>query len=345
MKNSVINQERIYRILLDGIKTGKYPEDSVLPPLRQLAEEFASSPGTVRQALLKLQNEGIVSARHGSGYFIHGRGRRKPRSILMVERTGNQDLYANFINELRLCFHEYPEYTITLEDPSRFQDQPEQLRERLLAEAPNLDAIFFNGEYMPLPHEAYAELQKYTKLFYYFNTKARFSTAGVPGVATDWNHGQYIAVRHLIEIGCRNLLLLTGSVRHDGALAALGDTGGKAQVTFVVNEEDANEKLSAGGFDAVYCAQDPVAVRIIQRLRGLGYRIPGDIAVIGYYNTPWSEYPECPLTSVSVCEKEMIGKVFDMFSGKEESQQLVQLPRLVIRDTTANFQPVINPKS
>lgn len=338
MKGSAINQERIYLALRDGIHAGTYPEDSVLPPLRQLGVEFASSPGTVRQALLKLQNEGIVSARHGSGYFVLRRKQRKTRRVLMLERTGNQHLYANFINELRLCFHEYPEYTIALEDPTRFQEQPDLLFEKLLEDAPGLDAVFFNGEHTPLSLESCRELQKYTRLFYYFNAKARFTTSGIPGVSTDWNHGQYIAIRHLIEIGCRNLLLITGSVRHDGALAALNDTGGQARLTFAAGMEDVYEKIAAERFDALYCSRDPAAVEIIQQLRRLGYKVPRDIAVIGYYNTPWSEHPECPLTSVSVCEAEMIRKVFNMFTGNEELLQLTQLPRLVIRNSTAGFR-------
>jgi DNA-binding LacI/PurR family transcriptional regulator len=340
MKNAVINQDRIYLALQEKINAGIYPEDSILPPLRQLAVQFDSSPGTVRQALLKLQNEGIVSARHGSGYFVHGRKQRKTRRVLMLERTGNQHLYSRFISEFRLCFNEYPEYSVILEDLGIFQQQPDLLQSRLLDEvAHGLDAIFFNGEHITLPREAYDKLQEHTKLFYYFNTKANFTNAGVPGVATDWIHGQYISIRHLIEIGCRNILLLTGSVRHDGALAAQADTGAKARLTFVETLEEAGEKLAGERFDGLYSSQDPNAIKLIQQSRGLGYKIPGDIAVIGYYNTPWSEHPECPLTSVSVCEAEMIRKMFHMFTGQEQLLQLTQLPRLIIRETTAGFQP------
>ena len=71
MKKSQSNQDRIYQILLDNIKKGVYPQSQVMPSLRDLAKQLYSTPGTVRHALLKLQNDGFVTARRGSGYYVN----------------------------------------------------------------------------------------------------------------------------------------------------------------------------------------------------------------------------------------------------------------------------------
>lgn len=339
MNQSSVNQVRIYRSLRADIDSGVYPESSALPSLRQLAVRFGSSPGTVRQALIKLQQEGGINAVHGVGYFINSRARRKNRHILVIDRGGSRHLYSNFLNEFRNCFQECPEYLISLEDLLKYNERPELLPERLLnCNNEEVEAVFFDGEQIPVyPRETYERLKQHLNLFYYFNAKTSFIQAGIPGVATDWNHGLYIAIRHLLEIGCRNILLRMSLVRRDGALAALNDIGGNARLTFAATQEEFEEKMAAERFDGLYCFQDCRAVEAIRKLREHGYKIPGDIAVVGYFNTPWSEYPDCPLTSVSICEDKIVRKVFDMFRGTEKPSQLTQMPRLVIRDSTTEF--------
>lgn len=331
------NQMRIYRLLLESIRKGTYPQGTVLPSLRELSQEYYSSPGTVRQALQKLQSEGFVKARHGVGYYVDDLS-VLTKHILIVEQTRQLHLYSNFLTELCSCIQEYTDRQIILEDVSRYNNQPEKLYQRLLSLADKCEAIFFNGEHVRLPHEAYVELQKHTQLFYYFNAKRPFVTAGIPGVSTDWNHGQYIGVRHLIDCGCRKILIYSGTVRHDGARAALRDSGTDAELLFAKGRDDFFEKVQNDTFDGLYCAQDFEAVKAVSILRKRGFTIPGDIAVMGYYNTPWSEHPECPLTSLCINEHEMIRRVFSMFTSGVDRYQLMELPSLKIRESTRDFK-------
>ena len=337
MKTSLSNQERIYCSLLENIRKKVYPAGELLPSLRELAKVYFSTPGTVRQALMKLQNDGIVTAHHGCGYRVNKQEVRS-KNILILEQTGNPHLYGNFLNELCACIHEYPEYTIHLEDTLRYKVCPEKLYQRLLPIAGNYEAIFFNGEDVMLSREAFIELQKHTQLYYYFNSKTRFSMTGIPGVSTNWDHGQYIGIRHLIDCGCKRIFVLSGTVRHDGALAALKDTGTDAELVFIQRKEVFYQKIETEMFDGLYCSQDPIAVEAVHRLRKRGIQIPGEIAVVGYYNTPWSEHPETPLTSVCINEHSMIRRVFDMFTGKLAKAQLFELPTLVIRASTKDFK-------
>lgn len=53
-----------------AIETGAYSEGERLPPERQLAETFNTARSTVRRALDKLEKEGLVSRRLGSGTFV-----------------------------------------------------------------------------------------------------------------------------------------------------------------------------------------------------------------------------------------------------------------------------------
>ncbi len=53
-----------------AIETGAYSEGDKLPTERQLAETFKAARSTVRRALDKLEKEGLVSRRLGSGTFV-----------------------------------------------------------------------------------------------------------------------------------------------------------------------------------------------------------------------------------------------------------------------------------
>ncbi len=53
-----------------AIETGAYSEGDRLPPERQLAETFKAARSTVRRALDKLEKDGLVSRRLGSGTFV-----------------------------------------------------------------------------------------------------------------------------------------------------------------------------------------------------------------------------------------------------------------------------------
>lgn len=52
------------------ILCGKYPPDSQIPPVRQLALEAAVNPNTVQKALAHLEEEGLLHARGTVGRFV-----------------------------------------------------------------------------------------------------------------------------------------------------------------------------------------------------------------------------------------------------------------------------------
>ncbi|GFH34319.1 GntR family transcriptional regulator [Streptomyces pacificus] len=52
------------------IGEGEFPPGSKLPPERKLVEQYSRSPGTIRQALAVLREEGITESRVGSGVTV-----------------------------------------------------------------------------------------------------------------------------------------------------------------------------------------------------------------------------------------------------------------------------------
>jgi GntR family transcriptional regulator len=67
----------IYQQVVDEIKAiiaaGELPEGSSLPPVRQVAADLGVNLNTIAFAYRKLQQEGLISVKHGSGAVVLAR--------------------------------------------------------------------------------------------------------------------------------------------------------------------------------------------------------------------------------------------------------------------------------
>src|SRR5215831_10489998 len=71
------SRKPIYEQLADGLKAliarGELREGVTLPPVRQLAADLGVNLNTVAVAYRQLQNEGLITVRHGSGAVVSSR--------------------------------------------------------------------------------------------------------------------------------------------------------------------------------------------------------------------------------------------------------------------------------
>lgn len=65
---------RIARTLADRVISGVYPAGSRLPSGSELCAEFGVSPMTVRRALSRLQNQGLIVGEKGRGTYVRALG-------------------------------------------------------------------------------------------------------------------------------------------------------------------------------------------------------------------------------------------------------------------------------
>jgi DNA-binding FadR family transcriptional regulator len=64
--------ERVYRSLVHAIVSGKFGRGSRLPSEPELAATFSVSRPVVRQALVRLREEGVIQSLRGSGNYVIG---------------------------------------------------------------------------------------------------------------------------------------------------------------------------------------------------------------------------------------------------------------------------------
>lgn len=135
----------------------------------------------------------------------------------------------------------------------------------------------------------------------------------VDKVTVDDFQGAYEAVSHLIEMGCRRIVhyatsshLEIGKQRLEGYLKALREHHLPVREEDILRcdlWEDA-EKNTVGIMqraekpDGIFAVNDFTAVSTIKTLQKLGYRVPDDVAVVGFTNGQIADVVTPALTSV-----------------------------------------------
>lgn len=90
--------------------------------------------------------------------------------------------------------------------------------------------------------------------------------------------------------------------------------------------------------DAIFGWADYYALEVLSAVRALGLRVPEDIGVIGYDNSPPCAYTQNDLTSIDQFGRE-IGRnaarlLIERIAGRTEAQHFLVTPRVVTRKST-----------
>ncbi|MEW9554354.1 LacI family DNA-binding transcriptional regulator [Nonomuraea sp. NPDC050783] len=133
-------------------------------------------------------------------------------------------------------------------------------------------------------------------------------------VAVDDVAGGRAAVAHLLARGAREIACITGPLtirqcveRREGARAALRDAGldpgglrvVEAATMTARGGEKAGAELLAGALpEAVFCANDLLALGVLRALLRAGVRVPEDVALIGYDDIDFAAASTVSLSSM-----------------------------------------------
>ena len=177
--------------------------------------------------------------------------------------------------------------------------------------------------------------------------------AGHPSFVIDNYAGAYAITEHLANGGNRRLAFVAGPAdnieakeRLRGYRAALKATAGRSSEWIVQGDfsedsgrEAARTLAAAGPPDAIFCANDMMAIGCLEGLREAGIAVPGDVALAGFDDIPITRYVNPPLTTAAVPIAEMGRQALeccaDVIAGRRPELQHIFEPVLVIRASSA----------
>lgn len=169
--------------------------------------------------------------------------------------------------------------------------------------------------------------------------------------------GAMNATKHLIDIGCKHIALITtpnhvtvGALRREGYEKAINRHGIKVENHLII-EIDENQDLKSqieqlfanNPPDGIFAVNEVYAVTAMNIAREKGLKIPEDISVIGFTDGPISQLSIPPLSTVVqhgfTMGKQAAELLIDRIESKEESahQRLVISTNLKIRESTKSI--------
>lgn len=303
--------------ILDGV----YEKRMLLPTEQLLCQRFRVSRQTVRQALSVLASEGMIERRQGSGSHIlqTRESLNAPRRTVAVITTYISNyIFPSILREIENVLSTNNGAPTLYATQNQVSNERRILQSLLEGDLP--DGILVEGTKTGLPNP---NLDLYRKLI----------SRGVPMV---FMHGIYPELSDCLSVlddnygGARQLVEylygkghrsisgifknddLQGLQRYAGYADALRDLGLplEDQRVFWYNTESKERLLSDNSFldltsgilhncTALVCYNDEIASRMVSLLLSQGVRIPDEIAVVSFDNSPYSELSILPITSLS----------------------------------------------
>ncbi|MDL4774035.1 LacI family DNA-binding transcriptional regulator [Actinomadura xylanilytica] len=166
--------------------------------------------------------------------------------------------------------------------------------------------------------------------------------------------GGEIAAAHLLGLGHERIAFVTGVPepqpcveRRDGAARVITEAGLEPPLTLVqealspTEGQAAAQRLLKGSPvpSGVFCANDLLAIGLINELTRLGVRVPEDMAVIGYDDIELAASAAVPLTTVRQPRRELGWEAAELALAElaegrsHRHRQIVLTPELLIRES------------
>ncbi|MGB8212118.1 MAG: LacI family DNA-binding transcriptional regulator [Anaerolineales bacterium] len=185
---------------------------------------------------------------------------------------------------------------------------------------------------------------------------------GISVVSIDNRNGARQAVQHLLQQGRRKIGIITGpmpwweaSERYSGWQEALGEAGLEAPLSLVVKSDDWSAVNGERGMrallaqspdvDGVFASSDQIALGALGSAHQLGRRVPQDLAIVGFDNTPEAAFFWPPLTTMYQQLVDVgclaVKNLHEMIMARRSEAEPIQpfsitlMPELIIRASSA----------
>ena len=174
-----------------------------------------------------------------------------------------------------------------------------------------------------------------------------------PFVDVDNVKGGYLATKHLIDSGCRNIVTITGDLklqsgrdRLDGYEKAITTAGLKLNDELIIHGDYTQSKAKGIirqllkkkiKFDGVFAGNDLSAVGVINVLLQNGIAVPSKVKVVGFDDSPVANKNQPSITTIRQPIRELGAQVAEsllaILDGKEVEDKILDV-KLIKREST-----------
>ncbi len=349
--------------LKHAVDEGKYAAHSLFPSERQLCEQYGVVRRVAHRAMECLEQEGIVYRRARSGTFVRGpvggpELQSRLRTVTFVEDRWPMP------DNLRFNLREYlAAYTATFDGTGiqmRFVPSPGDDRG---FEHYFLDTVPLQEQACILVNvtpSAFMKWMQEHRVSYVVQHYTEYPCDGLPehhSVIVNKFRGAFEMVRHLLDLGHRRIGFmgpldsndLNGAV-YRGYCAGMEWAGlmpgSEDLVNLATDDVEATVGPAMKFLDrkdrptALFLQTDAMAQGVLTAAHRLGIRVPEELSVAGYDDSPGADATDPPLTTVASPRYRLAHTAAEMLlaiakGGFQSWQQRVLDCRLVVRKSTA----------
>lgn len=313
---------RIYRELRNQIATGQLTEGDTVPTERELSLLYDVSRPTVSKALQRLQHEGLIVRRAGSGTFVR---RRSITSVpdhahyfgLLIPKLGITEIFEPICARIAQLSRAHNFHLLWGDSAAHDLDTAASDLEAgcLRYIEQGVDGLFFVPlELVPAWHDVNMRIVQHLQDadmpvvlldsdYLPYPQRGSFDLVGIDNVRAG-----YRAAHHYLEQDARRVDFLyrpfsayTVQARLQGCRLALDEVGITMEPQWIHEGDPEStvfmQQVLRSGATNIVCANDATAIAVMQSCTELGVSIPHDVRLIGFDNVRYSEFARVPLTT------------------------------------------------
>jgi GntR family transcriptional regulator of arabinose operon len=349
----------IYEELLEEIQSGAYKPGERLPSEAILCERFQASRITVAKAFQGLQRDKLVTRRPGSGTYVEQPPRQEGLQFgLLIPDLGTTDIFEPICQGI-MRSPAAKSHSLTWGNSNEPGNDRARAAEQLCQQyiAQKVAGVFFApAEYSEqreeVNHRIASRLESagipvvlLDRCFERYPDRSNFDLVGI-----DNHRAGHILTRHLIQTGARRIVFAmrqnsapTVEQRASGYREALYSLLHGQHGTIVSGDfEDrkwVQKMLDREKPDAIVCANDLTAARLMQTLVSLGVRVPADIRMGGVDDVSYAKFLPTPLTTIRQNCAEIGAVAMDVMLER------LQRPNQAVKDVRVRTELVIRASS
>lgn len=297
-------------------KIGQLEPGTRLPSRPDLCVQLDTNRTTLDRAIKELEREGMLYSRNGSGTYVIGLVQGK---VSTTENWGvivpnvMDHVYPSLARGIENVACRYSANVILCNSDDDVEKQNRYIKRLLLSGVSGFIIVPIITSSVEISSKLYGTLLDSHIPFVFCHRGVE--GIRVPIVKSNDFYGGYIATKHLLSRGYRNIAYIarreysTSVERYHGYVSAIQEYGlpVKRERVLLPREERPNSSYQYmrqllerdPEVDAVFCFNDYVALEVCSAVQDAGKRVSHDIGVIGYDNLPADSSVSPKITSLA----------------------------------------------
>lgn len=310
---------RIYAELRQALTIGTYGPDEKLPSEKEFVAKFGASRPTIGRALAELETEGLIERRPGSGTYVRSQNHREDLVFgLLIPELGLTEIFEPIcqgISQARLGGHHGLLWGPLFDPESRKEVQAKRLCDYYLEQS--VSGIFFaplelsdikddvNLQIVQLFDDAHIPIVLLDRDICEYPKRSKYDLVGI-----DNRRAGFVITEHLLHCGSQRILFFSRPysaptvnqriLGYRDALRAYNNPGPEEPVAHgdPTDISAIRSMVASRSPDAIICANDYTAARLMTTLSAIGVRVPSEIRIAGMDDIKYASLLQSPLTTI-----------------------------------------------